>query len=293
MRMAQLLATVSILALLGAGVPPAHAADEGKNDAWHFEVTPYVWLPEIQGRVTAAGAGGQSVSTSLHIGMDDSLKLLFKGQLWAGMGYFEARKRRLSLFLDVVGLHAEEAQTVTGRSLGLGVFRNPARTTKIAVFTDVIMTEFGAMYRVLDLPRANERTPSVSIDALAGGRYLHSANDTDLRSTSLLGPVGAEASNTADIVDPFFGGRWAVGLRDDLVLGFRGDVGGFDTGTHFTWQIAGSLRYRLPFTLYATPLWTTVGYRVLDFDIRNTAPCVAARINLQLRGPFAGLVAQF
>ena len=60
MRLRQLLATFAMLALFGAGVPPAHGADERTDDAWHFEVSPYMWLPEIQGRVTAAGAGGRA-----------------------------------------------------------------------------------------------------------------------------------------------------------------------------------------------------------------------------------------
>jgi hypothetical protein len=292
MRRSQLVATISMLTLLGAWVLPAHAGDEAKNDAWQFEVLPYMWLPEIQGRVTAAGTGGRSVSASLHVGIDDSLKLLLKGQLWAGMGYLQARKRRLSLFLDVIGTHAEVDQTVTGHSLGPGILRRPDRTTKIAVFTDLIITEFGAAYRVAEWP-GSEGTPPISIEAMAGGRYLHSANDIELRSNTLLGPVGTDASTEADVVDPFIGGRWAIRLRDGLVLGFRGDVGGFDAGTHFTWQLASSLRYRLPFTLRSAPLWSVLGYRVLDFDIRNPTPCVDQRINLQMRGPFLGVLAQF
>ena len=133
----------------------------------------------------------------------------------------------------------------------------------------------------------------MSIEAMAGGRFLHSSNDIELRSNTLLGPVGTDASTEADVVDPFIGGRWAIRLRDGLVLGFRGDVGGFDAGTHFTWQLASSLRYRLPFTLRSAPLWSVVGYRVLDFDIKNSTPCVDQRINLQMRGPFLGVLAQF
>lgn len=295
MRRPHFLATISMLALLGVQIPlpPAHAGDQAKDDGWHFEAMPYMWLPELHGRVTASGARGRSVSASLHVGIDDELQLLFKGQLWAGMGYFQARKRRLSLFLDVIGMHAEVDQTVTGHSLGPGVMRNPDRTTKIAVLTDMVITEFGAAYRVFEWPRGGEGTPPVSIEAMAGGRYLHSANEINLRSATLLGPVGSTASTDADVVDPFVGGRWAIRLRDGLGLGFRGDVGGFDAGTHFTWQLASSLRYRLPFTLLSAPLWASVGYRVLDFDIRNPTACVDERINLQMRGPSLGIMAQF
>jgi hypothetical protein len=292
MRRLQLLVMAALLALL-SGLPPAHAADEAQDDGWHFDVAPYMWLPEIQGRFTATGSGGRSLSASLHVGIDDELKLLTKGQLWGGMGHFEARKRRLSLFLDVLGDHVEVDETVTGGSLGPGVLSRPTRTTKIAVFVDMIITEFGVAYRVAEWPRGAHGTPSVSIEALAGGRYIHVANEIDLRSNTLYGPVGYSLSADADVVDPLVGGRWSVGLRDDLVLTFRGDVGGFDTGTHFTWQLASALRYRLPWTLLSAPLWAGAGYRVLDFDIEGSGPCIGQSIQLQFRGPFLGVLAQF
>ena len=52
--------SAALLAALPAAAQPAHA---GSNEAWVFAVTPYVWLPSVDGTVNveaSAGGGGAS-----------------------------------------------------------------------------------------------------------------------------------------------------------------------------------------------------------------------------------------
>lgn len=84
-----------------AASSPAVAADLGYAEPaplpsqWQFNFTPYAWMINVNGNVTARGHTADVNA--------DFFQILEKSDsLMALMGYFEARKGRVALFTDVV-----------------------------------------------------------------------------------------------------------------------------------------------------------------------------------------------
>ena len=82
--------------------------------------------------------------------------------------------------------------------------------------------------------------------ALASRPDIIAAKAAESLAQAQIEQARVEGKVDADVADPFIGGRWSVGFRDDLAWLFSGDVGGFGAGTKRTWQIVSMLRYRLP-----------------------------------------------
>jgi hypothetical protein len=79
------------------------AADDGA-DGWQFQLTPYVWLPTISGKLNYdLPAGGGDGAPRIDVGPTDWLDLLNGVFLLRG----EARKDRFFVFADVVYLGLE------------------------------------------------------------------------------------------------------------------------------------------------------------------------------------------
>lgn len=79
------------------------AADDGA-DGWQFQLTPYVWLPTISGKLNYdLPAGGGDGAPRIDVGPTDWLELLNGVFLLRG----EARKDRFFVFADVVYLGLE------------------------------------------------------------------------------------------------------------------------------------------------------------------------------------------
>jgi hypothetical protein len=85
---------------LGA-IAPAPAADLGHGESmpagWEFSLTPYGWMINVNGDVTARGNTVEVNQNFFQI-VEKSDSLL------AWMSYFEARKGKLALFTDLVWL---------------------------------------------------------------------------------------------------------------------------------------------------------------------------------------------
>jgi len=90
-------ATAAILALLTMGVTPA-SADE--SDDWTVQLTPYLWLPTIDGSLKYSLPPGSGGSPEISVGPTDWLELLNAGLLLSG----SATKGKFGLYGDVVYL---------------------------------------------------------------------------------------------------------------------------------------------------------------------------------------------
>jgi hypothetical protein len=261
------------------GAVSGRAETKSKNEAWTFEVAPNVWIPKIEGHVTARGR---------FAGVRDEFfytAAFSEGGLVGGSGHFEARKRRLTLFLNAAGTTAD-----TAGSLGKALIGELHR----AIHTDLALVEFGAAYRVAERRFAARAPRAFWIDALVGGRYVHLANDLQFDHPESGGPIHFEGRADADVADPIIGGRWSLELLDNLAWLFSGDVGGFGAGTKRSWQILSTLRYRLPWAPLSRPIWASAGYHLIDLDERGEETRHGqTRINLQFRGPIVGLAMEF
>ena len=184
---------------------------------WSFSFVPYLWLPEINGNVQV-----RRLSASFHVGYDQIFDLLGDGDLFAAMGHFEARRGRLSLFVDAVGGHV----TPSGES---------PRGAKVDSTINFSFVEFGPAFRILEMPSWVAGRRPIVIEALTGGRFMHFYSKLSLAGQR--GLVNVSDSASLDWVDPFVGGRWRVPIVGDLDLSFRGDIGGFGAGSQLAWNI--------------------------------------------------------
>src|SRR3989442_3247108 len=278
--LAKVLCALASAAILATIASSADAETQPEADRWQFELAPFFWIPEIDGRVTA----GVRVRAEGVVGGFLALPVsatVNEGGVLGGSGHFEARKRRVTLFLNATGTSAD---TVGHLDQVFG------EATSGNVHSDLTLVEFGTAYRFVERRFAGRALRSFWIEGLAGGRYVHLANDLEVNAGTVgssAGSVPVEGKADADVVDPFIGGRWSLGLFDNLAWSFSGDVGGFGAGTERTWQLVSMLRYRLPWTPPSRPVWASAGYHVIDLDQRGDEIGFGrrTRINLEFRGP--------
>jgi len=76
------------------------AQAQNDTDAWQFSVTPYLWLPTIDGTLNYGPPPGGGGSPNIEVGPTDWLDLLNFAALVSG----SAKKGRFTIFSDLVYL---------------------------------------------------------------------------------------------------------------------------------------------------------------------------------------------
>ena len=263
-----------MLVIAAAGVARA----EEERAGWSFLATPFVWLPAVQGAVTARG-----ITANVDVDFTNLFDLMGDGDLFAAGGHVEATYDRWTLFLDAFGGTVRPATDVA--------FGPQQRLTGTADMTiDFTFVEFGPAYRVLEWPRGGAGRP-ISIDALAGGRFMYFYESLTLRGSR--GIFQREANATDTWVDPFVGGRFSVPLGGALDVVFRGDIGGFGAGSQLAWNLVGGFQYELPWQPWGARTALVAVYKALDFDYQTGSGPSRTNLALGLRGPALGLAFRF
>ena len=116
------------------------------------------------------------------------------------------RKGNLLFTLDLLYLNLEDDRTT-------------ARGLETEVGLKLLLTEFGAGYRLGTWPLSPEVLPAVSFDVLAGGRYVFLESSIDIDG----GPLGGiDVERDVDWIEPFVGGRFLLTLSKRITLGVCG-----------------------------------------------------------------------
>src|SRR5215831_10023218 len=149
--------------LLGSLCNPAVGADLGGAptyleprrpiDQWVVQVTPYGWLPWIQGNVEI-----KRRTTGIDI---DPIQVLDHLERMPWMSYIEARRGPLSFYNDVFYANIG----VSGSGIKARDFGRIGASASLD-FEEVV-AEFGATYQIMRL------TPHTAVDVLVGARYWH------------------------------------------------------------------------------------------------------------------------
>jgi len=210
--------------------PPANTADP--DDSWHFDLSPYVWVPGVHGTV---GALGHDVSA--HVSGSDVLSD-FEGGL---AGFFEADKGRFLLPIDFLW-------------------------SRLATTKDFLLTDFGQTSARLQLtqtiwtPKVGFRVVDAEhfkVDALFGIRYWY------LGQTITLRPSQLSNHQSGNWVDGIGGARFIIPFSEKAWITVSGDAGG--GGSNIDYQAVGIL------TIQPKPLFGfLVGWRYLDVDRRGS-----------------------
>jgi hypothetical protein len=272
MKNSKALALVLLIAVFALVVPWAYgdtpAAEQPGKSRWEFIIAPYFWMASISGDVTVKG-----ITTHVDVPFSDVLKDLDFG----GEVHVEAWKDRWGLFLDATYMNLSvDGQGVLPR-------RGPASAE---VGMQEWLVEFGGMYRVATWPLGKDGKTTLTLDGLVGGRYWNMFASIDLsipKTGTFLG-----VSDRKEWVDPFVGARMELSLNEKFKLALRGDVGGFDVGSKFTYNAIGVVGYDIS---RVVSIW--LGYRVLGVNYESGSGFNKFQFDVTMYGPITGILFRF
>jgi len=213
-----------------AALPGAQA--QSGTERWTFAVTPYVWLPNVDGTLTYSAPPGTGGRPEVGVGPNDYLENLDFALMLAG----EARRGKWSIVTDAVYLDfgseksAVRSVNFGGAALSAGLNANTQSSLKGLQWT------LAAGYTVV-------QTPSVTLDVLAGFRYLGVEARTEWQlATAVSGPGGGQTfpasgsvSESTDLWDAIIGVRGRVRLGESRwFVPYHLDAGGGSSS--LTWQ---------------------------------------------------------
>jgi hypothetical protein len=264
---------LTALADLGLSASPAIALAADKVDpydgGWHFTLTPYVWLPNINGKINGHVLGSNlgDFSVSTEIGPNDYLQNLQFGAMATG----EVRKGDWSVFTDIIYIdfgdqrsRVRDINGPEGRLLS-SIDRNATTSLSATVWT-------------LAGARTMVHNPKVNLDLLAGFRYV--GIETELKSDIIGsdGVVDTSSRSSRDLTewDGILGVKGQIRLGDGRwYMPYYLDVG---TGSsNWTWQALLGVGYAFD--------WGDVNLSIrslsYDFDSERDA-------DLRMTGPTLG-----
>lgn len=265
----------------------SHIAAVEAPSPWTFAFTTYGWLPWISGDLTIKGR-----SFDVDISAGQVIDALDWSGIPAWFSYAEARNGRVTLFNDIAysKLAGSENFAKSGPAGALTLTGNVAADYEQAI------VEFGGAYEVW-ATKHTDAGPS-AFDILAGGRYWHqSATVSADVSASLDGLVVEPGrvvakSGSVDWVDPFIGARLRQHLVPGQSLTLRGDVGGFDIGSEFSWQVIATYDFRLCVSDRYT-IDGYLGYRALSVEYSQGSGTNRYEFDAVLQGPVMGATLRF
>ena len=274
MMRATALKTGLSVALAGAALAaalPAAAAVDPFDGSWHYSVTPYLWLPNVNANLSHYFPRLQTNQIQTEIGPNDYLENLEFGLLVTG----EVRKGRWSAFTDLIyldfGNQDTKVRDITGprgrELLDLGVQAQTDLST-------TLWTLAGA-YTVIQKPEFN-------MDVLLGFRYLEL--DTDLKWTFVRDSALPELDlvRAGKVSENKENWDAIIGVKGQILFGntpwfmpYYLDIGTGDSD--WTWQALLGIAYRFD--------WGNVNLSIrslsYDFDRDDT--------DLRFTGPALGV----
>ena len=213
------------------------------------------------------------------------------------MSYVEARNGRFALYNDTIyaplGVDASRARSLGGLSLDAA----------LGVDIELTIIEVGAVYEIAKWWHGGGGSAfvrSTAIDLLAGARYWHQDASINLALTGTLNTAGLSVtgnraiarSGGVDWVDPLVGLRLRHQLAPGQELVLRGDIGGFDVGSQFSWNVLAAYSWRIGVHNGAT-YSGLLGYRALSADYEQGSGATRYEYNATLHGPIVGLTVNF
>lgn len=233
-----------LLTVAGASAQ-AQAADDRESDAWRFQLTPYVWMSGLEGRVRPfQGAPTAHVDKSFS----DVLDNLDAAAFLTGT----ARKGRYVLQGDF-----SYTSTTDAAALPLGL------SAKAKVRQTSMTLAGGYNWSV---------GTASSIDLLAGVRLWNIKADVQV-------PGLLATRSTTSFADPIVAMRWRYDLAPRWSTLVYADAGGFGLGSEATWQIMGSMNYQFKDNVYLS-----LGYRHLGVNYRDNGKRLDLRFSGPLIG---------
>jgi hypothetical protein len=268
-----------LLLLLSALILPAQAQTVPRAEpGWQFSVTPYAWVPSIDGTLRYQ-LPGQPGPDSADVGAD-SISVL-EALNFAAMISAEARYQRYSVMTDFIyldlGASGSKVRDVNfGGGGSTGVETNLDRGTESSL-SGSLWTLMGG-YTVLQGDWGHA-------DIVGGFRLFSLNSETNIRlAGDVTAPSGsasfnrnAKLSESATLFDGIIGMRGRLGIGKGFYAPYAFDIG---TGSStLTWQASAGLGYQFSWGGVA------LGYRHLSYE-QSSKNLVQ---DLSFSGPFLAL----
>jgi hypothetical protein len=235
-------------------------------DPWQFNVTPYLWVAKINGKVKT-----QKRDLNVGIGFDQIFNHLKGPPLMLNL---EVRKKNFGFYTAPLYLKLEADVNNAGPVTLIG-----GNDT----FTFWVI-ENGGFYQIA---KWGEDRPW-TLDALAGFRYWNFDNQISL---NVFPNAPFNSSRNTDLWDPFVGLRLSKRLTEKLSMNLTGQVGGFnisESTPNDSWEAVGTLGYDIN-----KRLTLLAGYRALGLSTYNKTGQGDIRANLTLQGAVLGVQFRF
>lgn len=276
---------------------PVKAAPAPAYSPWRIDITPYGWMPSLNGTSTIKGHA-TDVDASFF---GDIIHRKIPEQLFGLMTAFEARNDRFALLGDFVYMKLGASHGAS-RSKTLGPVASIGGNINLDANLNVIVTELSGAYEV-----ARWGSPAgswTSWDIYAGGRLWWQQAEADVTGSAAIllslprhafeinGARAVAKSGDVTWFDPIVGMRLRHQFSPGHELTVSGDVGGFGVGSEFTWQAVGAYRFQLART--TTAVWSgMLGYRALYADYTKGSGPTLYGYDMLMHGPIAGISARF
>jgi hypothetical protein len=281
-----------------AAASPALTSDLGyappAPSGWEFNFTPYAWMINVNGNVTARGHSAGINENFFQI-VDKSDSLL------AWMSYFEVRKGRLSFFTDFVWMDLGFPGRFQASRSRSGRFSSQTLNVsgKGQLDYEQIIIQSGLAYEIARWEAGPQRY--TALDLIGSARYWNAETDLSLRLRGTLEvelerrglnfkrsrQVAVARSGELEWVDPVVGARIRHQMAQGKELRLEGDVGGFGVGSDFSWQAVAT--YGFDINCLGRPLHTVVGYRALAVDYSENGRFGKNELDVVQHGPVMGV----
>jgi hypothetical protein len=256
----------SIVATAAIALLTVNSAQAGEqNTGWSYRLTPYLWLPTIDGSLKYAIPPGSGGSPEISVGPTDWLDLINAGLLVSGT----ASKGRFSIYSDLVYLSmtskndgrvlsVDDTVTVPGTRIPIPISADFNLSTRTDL--DGLAWSIAAGYQIAS-------TETTSASAFVGARYfgVDTSSSWDLTAeitvpgSGVVLPAQGQIGSDVDLWDALIGVRGHFKMGDGRWSGlYHLDVGAGDSD--LTWNAMAGLSY--------TYGWgdLVLAYRHLDYD---------------------------
>jgi hypothetical protein len=225
---------------------------QGTPSQFQWNVVPFAWLVSLEG-----DAGINGFKTELDVEFSDAIK--GADSLLSAMLHVEASTKDWSVFLATTFIHLG----VDDISGGVGIVSVDADVTSNLGWLEL----GGAIPLVGGSPTSfrDPEDPDLKVDAYAGARLsvIHLELETN---ASLFGiPVSSASEDLTEVwIEPIIGVRARKEFSEQMLVHFRGDVGGFGAGSDFSWSAMVTLAFE--WEVFDRPATGFLGYRALSQD---------------------------
>jgi hypothetical protein len=259
---------------------PAHAQSVAPADPWKFAITPYLWLPNINGTLKYSIPPGAEGSPEVEAGPNNYLQNLQAIMLISG----EARKDRWSVFGDLIYLgFAKENSSVKKINFGGDLVSSSVNLATSSSLRGMTWT-LGAGYAV-------QTGQVMTLDVFGGLRYFDLSASTDwqlVTDVTVTGGGGLTFPRTGGISKSLTIWDGIVGVRGRVLLGssdwsmpYYLDVGTGSSSLTYQWMLGVAYSFK----------WgeVTLAHRCLYYDQKDDKFLQ----NFSFSGPALGATIRF